>query len=448
MAVITGTSNKDTLKGTTGDDTISGLGGDDKLYGNGGKDMLSGGDGKDLLSGGDGDDWLSGDGGNDSLDGGAGSDHLNGGAGDDRLDGGSGNDTLTGEEGADMFVFAKGGGADVVEDYTAGDRIALGSGIAVGDLVFRSNFRLINTSEGYLTFSDLGVSLRSGESLRLDSFFEGVPQDLVFADGTRVDFDTLKALALTGGSGNDAIHDTAGSDTLSGGRGDDTLISAMGDDTLLGGDGNDTLKTELSATALLDGGRGNDLLQSAAAGVYVDTLLGGAGSDTLSGEGGDVLFGGDDDDRLEARWVDHALLDAGAGNDVIVVAGALASSTVLGGVGDDIFRLADIRDDAALRLGDRAGHDVVEWRSLSIAQFSDRANRQGSDLAVGGLIVADWFASPQNHVERFELSDGNLSDTQIDALVGALAAFAPPAAGDAPVWSAAPVGSTLQLAAQ
>ncbi len=43
--------------------------------------------------------------------------------------GGGGNDTLTGGNGADVFVYASGGGKDVITDYTAGvDKIRLTSG--------------------------------------------------------------------------------------------------------------------------------------------------------------------------------------------------------------------------------------------------------------------------------------------------------------------------------
>ena len=69
-------------------------------------------------------DTLNGGAGNDILFGGAGNDVLFGGAGNDILDGGSGADTLTGGTGHDTFVYAPGGGADVVTDFVAGAGIA------------------------------------------------------------------------------------------------------------------------------------------------------------------------------------------------------------------------------------------------------------------------------------------------------------------------------------
>ena len=58
--------------------------------------------------------------GNDVISTGAGNDILVGFGGNDIINGGSGADTLTGGTGQDTFVFAPGGGADVVTDFVAG----------------------------------------------------------------------------------------------------------------------------------------------------------------------------------------------------------------------------------------------------------------------------------------------------------------------------------------
>jgi len=186
MAVINGTINSETLKGTADPDQITGLGGADILRGLGGNDMLDGGTGNDTLYGGTGDDTyivdsasdrivemagegtdlvkagvsfslgryvenllltgsaaidgtgnslantLTGNGANNTLRGLAGNDMLSGGAGIDLLVGGTGMDTMTGGVGNDRFVFDDGdfasktsSGADVIADFTAGDKIDL-----------------------------------------------------------------------------------------------------------------------------------------------------------------------------------------------------------------------------------------------------------------------------------------------------------------------------------
>ena len=110
---------------TTAPINLVGKASDDVLLGALGKDKLDGAGGDDVLRGGGGNDKLIGGTGNDSLDGGAGNDVLEGGAGDDRLYGGEGVDKLTGGAGADVFVFDGDFGADVITDFSKGDRIDL-----------------------------------------------------------------------------------------------------------------------------------------------------------------------------------------------------------------------------------------------------------------------------------------------------------------------------------
>ncbi|GEN99422.1 hypothetical protein NSE01_12550 [Novosphingobium sediminis] len=186
MGIIKGSINADTLNGTAGADEITGLAGSDILKGLGGNDLLDGGTGDDTMYGGAGDDTyivdsvndkaieltgegidlvkasvsftlgafvenllqtgtaaingtgnalantLTGNSGNNILKGLGGNDILNGGAGADQLIGGTGMDTMTGGTGNDRFVFADGDfssktstGADVIVDFTPGDKIDL-----------------------------------------------------------------------------------------------------------------------------------------------------------------------------------------------------------------------------------------------------------------------------------------------------------------------------------
>ncbi|NBE05974.1 calcium-binding protein [Paragemmobacter ruber] len=123
---LDGGDNTDFLRGGAGDDSLFGQIGFDSLFGGAGDDAAFGGTLDDLLDGGAGDDTLLGESRNDTLLGAKGEDSLDGGEGNDRLDGGRGDDTLTGGTGLDVFVFAPGGGADLVTDYVDGqDRIDL-----------------------------------------------------------------------------------------------------------------------------------------------------------------------------------------------------------------------------------------------------------------------------------------------------------------------------------
>ena len=82
-------------------------------------ETLSGGDASERISGAGGDDVITGGIGHDDILGGDGDDSLDGGIGNDALVGGAGNDILTGGSGRDLFVFATGGGEDVIADFKA-----------------------------------------------------------------------------------------------------------------------------------------------------------------------------------------------------------------------------------------------------------------------------------------------------------------------------------------
>ncbi|TCN30208.1 FG-GAP-like repeat-containing protein [Sinorhizobium americanum] len=174
------------LCGGDANDDLHGAGGNDELVGGQGSDEVSGGTGDDtfLASLNDGDDFYFGDGGRDSysLDGqqaDARIDLLNGSAtsadtGTDQLNsienaiGGAGNDTivastvrnlLSGRDGLDTFVFAsigaagKATSADVITDFSPGDRIDVSqvdaNGTLAGDPAFLFAGEITTVSGGY-----------------------------------------------------------------------------------------------------------------------------------------------------------------------------------------------------------------------------------------------------------------------------------------------------------
>ncbi|KEO56509.1 hypothetical protein [Thioclava pacifica] len=102
---ITGTEAGELLIGTLGDDIILGLGGNDNIYG---------------LSG------------------------------DDTIDGGAGLDLLYGGLGNDVFVFAEGGGMDIVYDFEDGSDMVQLSGMTFEDLTI-SSYRTTGTQITYGT---------------------------------------------------------------------------------------------------------------------------------------------------------------------------------------------------------------------------------------------------------------------------------------------------------
>lgn len=107
VAVISGTSENDTLIGFAGDDGISGGKGDDFLDGKSGTDTLFGGRGNDILNGGDGDD------------------------------------ILVGGKGRDKFVLQLQAGSDVISDFQIGEDLFLLAGGLTYDQI-----RVFQTKDG------------------------------------------------------------------------------------------------------------------------------------------------------------------------------------------------------------------------------------------------------------------------------------------------------------
>ncbi|PID65553.1 MAG: hypothetical protein CR975_06740 [Gammaproteobacteria bacterium] len=323
-----GGNDNDGLSGSDGDDYLSGGDGDDRLRGDADNDNLRGGNGNDHLNGNAGNDYLWGDNGNDLLSGSDGNDYLNGGDGDDRLFGNAGYDYLYGNSGNDTYLFNRGFGKDIINNYdpdeNARDIIQFAEGLLQSDFIFsRYSYDLIIAAK------------TGGDGLIIQNYFDKLGSyqidEIIFSDGSKLDVQAVKALVLqatqqddrlyadddgaeiSGLGGNDSLYGGTGNDRLNGGSGDDSLWGGGGDDYLYGGTGRDTL----------GGGSGDDILWGSHDDDY---LYGHEGDDTLiGGTDNDSLWGGDGDDGL---W-------GGAGNDIL--SGGTGNDTLTGGTGDDIF---------------------------------------------------------------------------------------------------------------
>jgi Ca2+-binding RTX toxin-like protein len=101
---------------------------------------------------------------------------------------------------------------------------------------------------------------------------------------------------VVGGEGSDLLQGRGGNDDLDGSLGSDTLDNGAGNDTLHGGGGGD----------LVDGGDGNDL-------IIGSTVIGGPP---------ETLLGGNGDDYFDfVGYHSAAKVDAGAGNDTVILWG-------------------------------------------------------------------------------------------------------------------------------
>lgn len=224
--------------------------------------------------------------------------------------------------------------------------------------------------------------------------------------------------SLNGLAGNDALSGDAGNDTLAGGTGADALNGGAGDDRYLFnlGDGQDTVVDATARNWYVDASRHIEQLQFADGTVWtVDSLramdisaTGTAGADTITG------------------WDGRDVIDGGAGNDMLNGLAGNDRYLAYRGMGQDCV----VDNDAAT-----GNTDVLSF-GPDIATDQLWFGHTGNDLQVGIIGTADkitvqnWYLGNDYHVEQIKTSDNKvLLDTQVEALVQAMASFAPPAMG-------------------
>lgn len=148
-----------------------------------------------------------------------------------------------------------------------------------------------------------------------------------------------------------------------------------------------------------------------------DVLDGGSGSDTLQGGiGRDTLLGGDGDDLL---------------------IGGIGSDSLSGGSGNDIYFLG--RGDGRDKIDNYdigAGRiDALDFDSgISSEQLWFRHVGNDLEISIIGTMdsasIVDWYVDDDYRLNEFKTAEGGtLLAGQVDNLVSAMAAFAPPAAG-------------------
>ncbi|NAS95342.1 HlyJ hemolysin-like protein [Pseudomonas syringae pv. actinidifoliorum] len=337
------------------------------------------------LTGTTGGDTLTGRSGNDTLSGAAGNDTLIGNAGNDRLDGGTGNDTMRGGIGSDTYVVD-----------SASDAVTENAGEGT-DTVESSVTWTLGANVENLTLT--GTSALNGTGNALDNTLVG----------------NSAVNTLTGGAGNDRLDGKGGADKLVGGAGNDIYVVDNASDTLTenANEGIDTVESGLTwtlgnnlenltliGTSAING-TGNALANVLTGNAAGNSLGGGAGNDTLDGQGGaDTLTGGAGNDTY--------LLGRGYGVDTLVENDSTSANT-------DVASFLDGIAADQLWLRKVAGTNNLE---VSVIGTSD------------AFVIKDWYAGSATHIEQFKVSTGKtLLDSKVQSLVDAMAAFAPPAAG-------------------
>ncbi|MBK9021009.1 MAG: putative Ig domain-containing protein [Sulfuritalea sp.] len=483
--VIEGFAGNDTLDGAAGADVLIGGAGDDTYLANhlGDQVIESADEGIDqviasvsfvladgvenlTLNG-----WQDADGTGNELDnviiGNGDANRLVGLAGNDWLDGGLGRDTLVGGAGDDTYLVDHAGDSIIESPDEGVDRVqsivswTLGANLEHLQLVGNLNVSGIGNQLDNRIIGNAGNNTLDGAA-GTDTLAGGLGNDTYFVDnaadhvienadeGIDLVRSATVSVILAVNVENLALTGTASIDGT-GNALDNLLIGNAGSNRLVGGDGNDSLDGGGAIADILVGGSGNDAYS-----VYGTTQvieLDGEGIDTvttptsyaLTANVENLTLIGDATNNIEGTGneLNNLLIGNGAintltgnaGNDTLDGRGG--ADVLIGGTGNDAYLFGAGYDSDTVRENDASAGNVDEARFLAgIAadQIWLRHVDNHLEASIIGttdkLTMENWYLGDQYHVEQFKTADGKLLlDSQVENLVQAMAAFAPPSAG-------------------
>jgi hypothetical protein len=382
LAAVVG--NGLTIFGGDGDDTLTGSPNSDAIYGGVGNDILIGGAGVDHLYGEAGNDRFGDlangnatpdDGGNDFFFGGEGSDTFvwDPGDGSDTIEGGGDESDVmvfNGNAGAEQFTLSAVGTrlrlfraqGNINMDIAGVEHVALNplggaDTVTVNDL-YLTEVKLVTVDAGVAGVADAAADIATvnGRNLTDVVSIDGA-QNAFTVSGLRYEVvfnnlnDATDSFTFAGNGGGDFISSSlaafAGIFTLSGGDGDDTLVGGAANEILLGGNGNDFIDAGLGLDTLR-GGDGDDVMIPGNDGLS-DTVDGGAGWDAILFRGTAFRDGitaiqtsdiavtytnttgaVSETDNLVALTVEELRIEAGGGNDTVLISQDAALFTAPG----------------------------------------------------------------------------------------------------------------------
>ncbi|MFT3960568.1 calcium-binding protein [Propionivibrio sp.] len=410
------------------------------------------------------DNTLTGNAAANRLEGGLGNDTLNGGAGADTLIGGAGDDIYAVDNVGDVVTELAGGGVDTVQStithalaanvenlVLAGSASINGTGNALDNvLTGNAGNNILDGGQGADTLvggggNDTYVVDQAGDTV-VESASAGtdtVQSSIDYTLGANVENLALVGAAVVG-TGNELANTLVGNaaaNTLVGLAGNDTLNGGAGADTLVGGTGNDIYVVDDAADEVVElAGEGTDTIQ---AGITVSGLVANVenlaltGASAIDGVGNDLdnlITGNGAANRLEGLGGNDTL-NGGNGADTLI--GGAGNDTLDGGSGNDTYVFG--RDDGVDRISEydsTAGNTDLLSFGTEIDAEQIWLRRVGNDLEVSLIGTADkatlanWYSGTAYRIEQFKTADGEvLLHTQVEMLVQAMAAFAPPAAG-------------------
>jgi len=223
----------------------------------------------------------------------------------------------------------------------------------------------------------------------------GAGTDIVIADLSWTLSDHVENLKLKAGAGAINGSGNALANTLTGNEFDNTLSGGNGNDTLYGGAGNDDLRGDAGADSM-SGGAGNDTYGVGSSGDLVIEKPGG-GTDTalsritytLTTDVENLTLLGTGNINGTGNGLANLLI-GNAGNNVLD--GGKGIDRMLGGAGDDTYRVDDAKDQVYETVkitggADAGGTDTVI--STVSYNFSTAGRKFVENLVLGGTAAID-----------------------------------------------------------
>ena len=380
---------------------------------------------------------------NQVLTGGSGNDALTGGAGNDILEGGLGADLLRGGAGDDTFLLSADGtwraGFVCRNDGSPGHAGSLAT-VSIAGCV--ASWDALDGGSG----SDLLVGTAGNDIMVLDDAYSPSPNGLqprfagieTIRAGAGDDVVDLTSsrwsagdVSVAGEAGNDVLWTSSGNDTLLGGAGNDTLDGGFGRDSMAGGAGNDLYVVDDVGDAVIENhDEGTDTVQSRISYVLPDNVenLTLTGAAAINGSGNAL-------DNLLTGTTGNNTLTGNAGNDTLD--GKAGTDLLIGGGGDDTYVFGrghgsdTVRDNDGTLGNADAARFLPGVRADQVWLRHVGNNLEASIIGTRDkLTVENWYLGTSYHVEQFKTADNRLLvDSRVELLVQAMAAFAPPAAG-------------------
>jgi Ca2+-binding RTX toxin-like protein len=240
------------------------------------------------------------------------------------------------------------------------------------------------------------------------------------------------AINATGNALNNFVTGNSANNTLTGNAGDDWLDGGSGSDTMRGGTGNDTYVVAQTGDVVTENANeGTDTVRASITytlGANVENLM-LTGTSTLNGTGNtldNVLTGNSANNSLTGNAGADAL-DGGAGTD-----------TLTGGTGNDTYLLGrGYGADTVAENDATSGNSDVARFLAGVAHDQIWFLRSGNNLEASIIgtgdkfVLSNWYLGSQYRVEQLNTVDSNrtLLESNVQNLVNAMAAFAPPPMG-------------------